>query len=146
MNTIFKVKIIEDGKMPTKANPSDAGFDCFVRQVEPILDGQNNLLIIYRLGFSLEMPEGWAALLYQRSSVFNYDLSLANAVGVIDSGFRGEIQAIFRVNKKNNAKIYKVGDKICQIIPYKLPEVKLELVEELNMDNDRGGGFGSTGQ
>lgn len=145
---IFKIKLIEDGKMPTKANPSDAGFDCYVRDYEVIYtDGKKPkiLYVKYKLGFALEAPEGWATLLYQRSSVFKYDLILANAVGVIDSGYRGEIQAIFKPTKKM-PKIYEVGEKICQIIPYQLPNVTLNQVEELDTNTDRGGGFGSTGK
>lgn len=145
----FKIKLIEDGKMPSKVNSSDAGFDCYVRAIEPIYTEGKKIkvkYIKYKLGFAMEMPEGWAALLFQRSSIFRYDLILSNCVGVIDSGYRDELCVIFRPTKNKKTKIYEIGERVCQLIPYKLPEVELSLVEELNMTTNRGGGLGSTGK
>jgi len=146
----FKIKLFEGGKIPVKATASDAGYDCFVRDFEIVYDEGPDVKIkhiSYKLGFALEMPEGWATLIFQRSSVFKYDLILSNAVGVVDSGYRGELQCIFKPTKnKGDFTIYNIGDRVCQIIPYKLPEIKFEVVEELSMNNDRGGGFGSTGK
>ena len=74
------------------------------------------------------------------------DLMLKNAVGVIDSGYRGEVCLRFQVTGLNKLgkNIYKVGEKIGQIIIMPIPQIKLVEVDELN-DSDRGeGGFGST--
>jgi dUTP pyrophosphatase len=75
-------------------------------------------------------------------------LMLSNCVGVIDSGYRGELQATF--NKINNDSVsendYKVGDRIAQIMIIPHPEVEFEEADELS-DTERGeGGFGSTGK
>lgn len=142
-----KIKLLSsDAKMPVKANISDAAFDCFAHSMESYGEGDSSN-IKYNLGFSMEIPIGWCALIFPRSSIFKTNLMLTNSVGVIDSGYRGEIAAIFKSKSatNNSQSDYKVGDRICQIIFYKLPDVNLIESNNLDTDNDRGGGFGSTG-
>jgi dUTP pyrophosphatase len=103
----------------------------------------NKLDVSYGFGISVEIPKGFVGLIFPRSSIRKYDLILSNAVGVIDSGYRGELQATF---KKTGLHKYEVGDRGAQlmIIPY--PEVEFVEVDELS-DTERGeGGFGSTGK
>lgn len=143
-----KIKLLSsDSKMPVKANISDAGFDCFAHSLESYGE-DDGLSIKYNLGFSMELPIGWCALIFPRSSVVKTNLILANSVGVIDSGYRGEIAAIFKSKSatNNSQNNYKVGDRVCQIIFYKLPDVNLIESNNLDTNNDRGGGFGSTGK
>ena len=91
----------------------------------------------------MEIPEGHVGLLYPRSSISKTSCSLRNAVGVIDSGYRGEIMLKFSCS--TNLNIYNVGDRVAQLIIMPYPQVQFEEVEELS-DTDRGeGGFGSTG-
>jgi dUTP pyrophosphatase len=98
----------------------------------------------YRTGLAVEIPEGYVGLIFPRSSVRNKNLSLSNSVGVIDSGYRGEIMATFnwRGMDKNH---YQVGDRIMQlmIIPY--PQVEFEETDTLSDTERSVGGFGSTG-
>jgi dUTP pyrophosphatase len=93
----------------------------------------------------MEIPEGFVGLVFPRSSIRKYDLSLTNCVGVIDSGYRGEIQATFRKEAGIPSKRYDVGDKIAQMIILPYPSIQFIETDELS-DTERGeGGFGSTG-
>ena len=99
---------------------------------------------VYLTGIALEIPSGYVGLLFPRSSVSRTCLSLANSVGVVDSGYRGEIMLKFGCS--STLSCYKVGDRIGQLIIMPYPQVQFEQVEELS-DSDRGeGGFGSTGE
>lgn len=155
MNVKIK-KLFDDAILPQKNNPNDAGFDCVARSMRTtkiksvglsygIQLSEPEDYIEYGFGFSLEIPEGWCGLLFPRSSISKYDLMLCNSVGVIDSGYRGEILARFKKTKEVG-NFYEVGDKVCQIVFYKLPEITFELTDTLDDLNDRGGGFGSSGK
>lgn len=137
-------KLHEDAVIPSKAHPTDAGFDL------TIVDISNNCenYIEYDTGIAIELPVGYAAFLYPRSSISNTKFMLSNSVGVIDANFRNSIKvrlkAITAVDSKDN--IYGVGNKIAQLVIIKLDEFEFEEVDELS-DTDRGtGGFGSTGK
>jgi dUTP pyrophosphatase len=91
----------------------------------------------------MEIPEGFMGLVFPRSSIRKTDLVLSNSVGVIDSGYRGEIQVTF---KKSGLNKYEIGDRGAQIIIIPHPPVQFLEVKELS-DTLRGeGGFGSTGK
>jgi dUTP pyrophosphatase len=102
--------------------------------------------VTYGTDIALEIPEGFVGLVFPRSSIRKYELILSNSVGVIDSGYRGEIQATFKKENGLDSLAYKVGDRICQIMIIPHPIIEFEEVNELN-NTDRGqGGFGSTGK
>ena len=103
----------------------------------------------YGTGLAMEIPEGYVGLVFPRSSIRNTDLSLSNAVGVIDSGYRGEIQATFNrkgVSQIDGHPIYMVGDRIAQIIIVPYPHIIFDEVDELSNSERGTGGFGSTGK
>ena len=127
----------ESNNIPKKGNATDAAYDCTAVSVNETDD-----YIEYGLGFSLEIPKGFAGFIYPRSSISKYDLILCNSVGVIDSGFRDELKARF---KRTGSKIYEVGNKVCQLIIAPIYNIEFEQVTELDLQNDRKGGFGSTG-
>jgi dUTP pyrophosphatase len=109
-------------------------------------------------------------LLYPRSSIIKTNLSLANSVGVIDSGYRGNIKVCFKyiiqpedmkivegksfrgknakgiVSSVNPQRVYQKGDRIAQLIPCKHNDINIEYVNEINTTERGVGGFGSTGQ
>jgi len=130
--------------VPSYAKEGDAALD--LTAVTMVRDPFMN--IVYGTGLSIEIPDGYVGLLYPRSSISKTGLSLANSVGVIDSGYRGEIMLKYRFNK--NLKIAygncpKVGERVGQLMIVPHPKVELIEVEELS-NSDRGsGGFGSTG-
>jgi len=98
--------------------------------------------VCYGTGLAMEIPEGHVGLLFPRSSISKTNLRLANAVGVIDSGYRGEVMLKF---DKQGDKDYEVGDRIGQLMLIPIPSI--QFVEVVNLpSSDRGGGsFGSTG-
>ena len=136
-------KLSENAVIPTYAKEGDAGMDLVATSIK--FDGTQ---ITYGTGLAIEIPEGFVGLIFPRSSIRKTDLSLSNSVGVIDSGYRGEIQATF--NQKSLSKdgqiLYGVGDRIMQIMIIPHPPVQFIEVNELS-DTLRGeGGFGSTGK
>ena len=135
-------KISENAVIPSYAKEGDAGLDLVATSIV----NEEAFQITYGLGVAMEIPEGFVGLVFPRSSIRKYDLSLTNCVGVIDSGYRGELQATFRKERGVASKKYEVGDKICQIIIIPYPPIEFNEVNELS-DTERGeGGFGSTGK
>lgn len=131
-------KLHKDAVIPTKAHATDAGCDLYATSCH-----YDNGLIIYGTGIAVEIPEGYVGLVFPRSSIANTHLTLSNSVGVIDSGYRGEVMAKFR---KGGTRGYNVGDRIAQLIILPYPEVVFEEAEELS-ESDRGtGGYGSSGK
>jgi dUTP pyrophosphatase len=128
--------------LPHYAKTGDAGLDLTATKVTI----ENDLLVCHT-GLSLAIPYGYVGLLYSRSSISKYPLQLANGVGVIDSGYRGEIVIKFRLLTPDVDcdMLYKSGDRVAQLVILPYPQVQLAPVTELS-DSQRGeGGFGSTG-
>jgi len=139
-----KFKTLSDvAKIPEKAHPSDAGFDLFCSgfNYPPSID--SILFIEATTGIALEIPEGYVGLVFPRSSISNTRHMMRNSVGVIDSGYRGEIKLRFSVDDSDTK--YKIGDKIGQIIFLRLPKINLVKSEDLSSSERSSGGFGSTG-
>jgi dUTP pyrophosphatase len=137
-------KLNENAVIPSYAKDGDAGMDLVATSIISTTSTQ----ITYGIGLALEIPFGFVGLIFPRSSVRKTRLMLSNCVGVVDSGYRGELQATF--NKINNDSIsendYKVGDRIAQIMIIPHPPIEFEEADELS-DTERGeGGFGSTGK
>ena len=93
-----------------------------------------------------KIPQGYVGLVFPRSSVRNQDLILSNCVGVIDSGYRGELQATFKKTNGLDSFKYKVGERGAQIIILPYPQVFMTEVPELSNSERGEGGFGSTGK
>ena len=128
--------------IPTYAKSGDAGMDFVATKVI----SEETYSITYGTDIAMEIPEGFVGLVFPRSSIRKYELNLSNSVGVIDSGYRGELQATFRKTHGDASETYNVGDKIFQMIIIPYPQIEFEEVDELS-DTDRGeGGFGSTGK
>lgn len=168
MEIKFK-KLAENAKMPTKAHESDAGYDLYVSSVNFSAEGTK----CYHSGIAMEIPAGYVGLLFPRSSVYKTGMRMANCVGVIDSGYRGDIMAHFRsdladvhprtikdwflrllsrpfnlhcICNWNSGENYSVGDRFAQLIIMPYPEVELVEAGELS-GSDRGiGGHGSSGK
>lgn len=139
-------KLDPNAVIPTYAKDGDAGMDLVATKII----SNTTFDITYGTGIAMEIPKGYVGLVFPRSSIRKTDLSLTNAVGVIDSGYRGEIQATFKkVFGKNDIRIdqtdYKVGDRIAQIIIMPYPKIKFVEVDELTSTERGEGGFGSTG-
>jgi len=137
-------KLHEDAVTPTYSKKGDGCVD--LHCVSHVLNEQTNQ-VTYSTGISLEIPSGYVGLVFPRSSIRRTVLELSNSVGVIDSGYRGEIMATFNVNTgTNQSTIYENGERICQLMILPYPKIKFTEVTDLS-ETDRGeGGFGSTGK
>lgn len=144
---VVKVKKLVPGAvLPKKAHATDAGYDLVAVSLMVDEDGA----VVYGTGLAFEISEGYVGLVFPRSSVAKKDMILSNCVGVIDAGYRGEVTAKFKLHdpllKHDEHHWYKIGDRICQIVFVKLPDVQLVESEELG-ESERGtGGYGSSGR
>jgi dUTP pyrophosphatase len=140
---IVKVKKLSDNAViPSYSKVGDAGMDLTITSVKE----NTTFDVSYGFGISMEIPKNFVGLVFPRSSVRNQDLMLSNCVGVIDSGYRGELQATFKKTQGLDSIKYKVGDRGAQIIILPYPQIKMVESDELS-DTERGtSGFGSTGQ
>ena len=145
-------KLVDEAVIPQYAKEGDAGLDLVT--VSHKVDDMGNE--VYGTGIAVEIPEGYVGLLFPRSSISKMDLSLTNSVGVIDSGYRGEIFFKFKktpILKESRyvediviCKTYSIGDKVGQLIIMPYPQIEFEQVEHLS-ETERGtGGYGSTGK
>ena len=133
-------KLHPDAVIPKYAKDGDAGLD--LTAVGKYFD-QGKLLWVYHTGIQIEIPKGYVGLVFPRSSIANVGIRLSNCVGVIDSGYRGEILAKFDVAYLG-ADLYKLGDRIAQLIIMPYPEIEFVEVDELSQTERCSGGYGST--
>jgi dUTP pyrophosphatase len=136
-------KLHPDAVIPSYSKAGDAAMDLTAISVTKDENGN----AVYGTGLAIEIPEGYVGLLFPRSSNSKTDLYLTNHVGVIDSGYRGEIMFKYRSAKGLlDAKIYAKNERVGQLMI--LPYPQIELVESDTLsETERGeGGFGSTGK
>ena len=136
-------KLDKKAVLPKYAKEGDAGMD--LTATSKWYDDDNN--VCYGTGIAMEIPNGYVGLVFPRSSNAKQDLILSNGVGVIDSGYRGEITFKYKlVEDRHLAKDYNVGDRVGQIIIMPYPKIEFVEVSELS-ETDRGnGGYGSSGK
>ena len=135
-------KLSENAVIPTYAKDGDAGMDLVATRII----SNTTFDVSYGTDLAMEIPNGFVGLVFPRSSIRKYELALSNSVGVIDSGYRGELQATFKKTNGLDSLAYKVGDRIAQIMIIPYPPIEFDEVAELS-DTERGeGGFGSTGK
>ena len=148
-------KLHPNAVIPTYAKSGDAGLDFVATKVI----SEETYSITFGTDIAVEIPEGFVGLVFPRSSIRKYELNLSNSVGVIDSGYRGELQATFnklfggeamydemKVKEIQPNEFYKVGDRVVQIMIIPHPEIQFEEVAELSNTERGEGGFGSTGK
>lgn len=151
----MKVKIKrlhDDAKIPSYAKYGDAAQD--LTAVRLVIDEYGNKC--YGTGLAFEIPEGYVGLLFPRSSNCRTDLILTNSVGILDSGFRGEVLFKFRdltdyINPSdlpdfNQNPGYRIGDRIGQILIIPYPKIEFVEVEELSQSERGESGYGSSGR
>ncbi len=133
-------KLKENAVIPKYSKDGDAGLDLTVTHI--ISETLND--ITYGFGIAMEIPKGYVGLVFPRSSIRKYDMLLTNAVGVIDSGYRGEIQATFK-KTEGTFNYYGANERAAQIIILPYPKVEFIESDELSDTERNTGGFGSTG-
>jgi len=133
-------KLKEDAKLPSYAHPGDVGMDLYAMEGATIRPGEH-----YRFyhGFALEFPEGYAAIVMDKSSISK--AGLAHMGGVFDAGYRGEYNTHL-VNLSDKPYTVERGDKVSQLVIVPVAIVELEEVETLSESARGEGAFGSTGK
>lgn len=127
---------------PVRAHNADAGLDLYVPEGQGCLVRPGAVYTI-DLGIRVAIPDGYYGQLTLRSSAGKKGLTLPHGVGVIDSGYRGNIKLL--VTALTEPKMVAAGERICQLIILPLPPVDME-IGVVDDNTDRGvGGFGSTG-
>ena len=135
---------LEDGaQVPTYAHDSDAAADMYAMEDTTISAHSTGTPV--KTGIHIQLPEGWVAFVLPRSSIgAKTPLRLSNSAGVIDSGYRGEVRALYDNIGDEPYQIHK-GDRIAQMLVMPSYRFKANVVDSLE-DSDRGeAGFGSTG-
>jgi dUTP pyrophosphatase len=136
-------RIDADVPLPTYAHPGDAGADLVTTIDAIVLPGER---VILPTGIAIALPAGFAAFVHPRSGLAaKVGVSIVNAPGTIDAGYRGEIQVIMINHDLRSAVEFKRGDRIAQLVIQRVEVANFHEVENLP-GSDRGeGGFGSTG-
>lgn len=132
-------KLHANATIPYYAKRGDAGLDLTAVTIEAYDD-----YIEYGTGLAFELPPGTVGLIYPRSSISNKSLMLSNSVGIIDSGYRGEIRFRFKLtDQKYN--LYNIGDRIGQLIVTEIPKIEINEVNDLSTTERGTGSYGSSG-
>ena len=133
-------KLKENAKLPQYMHPGDVGMDLYSMEEKTLVPGEHHF---FYHGFALEFPEGYAAVVKDKSGISK--IGLHTMGGVFDAGYRGEYNTHL-VNLSDKPYTIEMGDKVAQLIIYPVAIAQLEEVNELS-DSSRGtGAFGSTGR
>ncbi|MFJ5957962.1 dUTP diphosphatase [Paenarthrobacter sp. NPDC092416] len=139
-----QLKMLDAGlEAPSYAHPGDAGADLRAREDVYLAPGERKLV---PTGVSIALPDGFVALIHPRSGLATkHGLTVVNAPGTVDAGYRGEIAVTLLNTDRNDAIELKRGDRIAQMVIQRVEYASFVAVDELS-DSVRGtGGFGSTG-
>jgi len=130
--------------LPSYAHPGDAGLDLRAREDGLVPPAGGRLLM--PTGIAIAIPPGHAGLVLPRSgNALKHGLTVANAPGLIDAAYRGEIKVVLLNTDPHHPFHVHRGDRIAQLVVQKVEQVQWQQVTELDGD-DRGGGFGHTGR
>ena len=140
----IKIKRLHpEAVMPAKATDGSAGFDLTAISHTPLLSENQ---VLYDTGLAFEIPAGYVGLLFQPSSLSRKKLRVANAVGVLDSDYRGSVTFVFDRLDDGKNNVYMPMERIGQIVFVPVPAVELLEVDELSKTGRGAGGYGSTGR
>jgi dUTP pyrophosphatase len=136
-------RVRPEGQLPQVQHPGDAGLDLRAAEGVTVKPGERAMV---PTGVAVAIPDGHAGLVLPRSGLASRKgLTLANAPGLIDSGYRGEVVCAVVNLDPHEAVEISAGDRIAQLVIVALPDVSPALVEELPESSRGAGGFGSTG-
>jgi dUTP pyrophosphatase len=132
-----------DLPLPRYAHPGDAGLDLFARETVTLDAGER---AVVPTGVAVAIPTGHVGLVHPRSGLAaRHGVTLVNAPGTIDAGYRGEIKVILVNTDRRSAVTLARGDRIAQLVIQRVETVEVVAVEELPAAARGSGGFGSTG-
>ena len=136
-------KLAEDVVLPAYAKPGDAGAD--LRSVESLVIAPGCRATV-RCGFAIEIPEGCCGFVIPRSGLASkHGITVLNAPGLIDSGYRGEICVVLLNTDKHESFEISEGDRIAQLSIIEVPHVEFRASDELGKTQRGSSGFGSSG-
>ncbi len=132
------------GNVPRYAKPGDAG--CDLTSSESLTLGPGERAVV-ATGTSIALPQGFVGYVMPRSGLAaKHGISLVNAPGVIDAGYRGEIKVVLINTDLTESFIVEPGDRIAQLVVSPMAQARFHEVERLPGTERAAGGFGSTGQ
>ena len=141
---VLITRLDDDLPLPTYAKSGDAGADVHSRIDLTIEPGERALV---PTGISIAIPDGYAAFAHPRSGLaIKHGVSMVNAPGTIDAGYRGELQIILINHDLKERFVIKRGGRIAQLVFQKVERAEFIEVEELPGSGRGTGGFGSTGR
>src|SRR5687767_10713149 len=137
-------KLDEKAIVPTRAHPGDAGMDLYAIEMVNLAPGERASV---GTGIAIAIPEGYAGLILPRSGLAARDgITLPNAPGLIDAGYRGELRVLLLNTDREKAFQVRLGDRVAQLVITPVPEVRLVMAESLGESSRGPEGFGSTGR
>lgn len=136
-------RLDEDVPLPQYAKPGDAGAD-LVTRTDLILEPGERATV--PTGIAIALPEGYAAFVHPRSGLAaKHGLTIVNAPGTVDAGYRGEIQVTLLNTDPRTSIVLHRGDRIAQLVIQKVEYAAFQEVDELPESVRGTGGFGSSG-
>jgi dUTP pyrophosphatase len=137
------VRLDTDLPVPAYAHPGDAGADLHAATNVTLAPGERQLV---PTGIALALPEGYVGLVHPRSGLAaRHGLSIVNAPGTIDAGYRGEVQVCLVNLDPTTAISLRRGDRIAQLVVQRVEQARFVEVVDLPESARGAGGYGSTG-
>jgi dUTP pyrophosphatase len=137
-------RLDETVPLPTYAKGGDAGADLVTRIDVSLAPGERKLI---PTGIAIALPEGYAAFVHPRSGLaIKHGVSMVNAPGTVDAGYRGELQVILINHDRHATVMFSRGDRIAQLVIQKVEHADFIEVSELPGSGRGTDGFGSTGR
>ena len=137
------VRIAGDAPIPSYAHPGDAGADLTAAEAVRLEPGKRSTV---GTGVSIALPDGYAAFVLPRSGLAaRHGITIVNAPGTVDAGYRGEIRVTLLNTDADAAYDVAVGDRIAQVVVMPVSRVRFVPVQKLPGSHRGTGGFGSTG-
>lgn len=142
--SIAVVRLDPDLELPAYAHDGDAGLDLVAREDGVVPAGGGRLLM--PTGIAIAIPPGHCGLVLPRSGLaLKHGVTVANAPGLIDAGYRGEIKVIMLNTDPEHEYVVHRGDRVAQLLIQRFEAVEWNPVDSLD-GYDRGGGFGHSGR
>jgi dUTP pyrophosphatase len=137
-------RLTEAAKAPVRAHPGDAGCDLFAAEAVRLEPGERASV---GTGIAVEIPDGSAGLVLPRSGLAaRHGISVVNAPGLIDAGYRGELRVLLLNTDKNESFEIEPGDRIAQLVIVEVADAEPVEADALAESARGDGGFGSTGR
>lgn len=130
------------GKLPTRSTEYSAGLDLYPTRMTQEVDNSGKVVLVYHTDIAVEIPEGYVGLIAMKSSVSKRSITLANAVGVLDSDYRGEIMLKYKITTDAVPTVYSLEEPIGQLLVVPALIQTPVLVDELSETTRGAKGFG----